>query len=69
MWASTVYLRDVVTLWVSSVFLSLLIANEGLQYWLFLSDSAYKFWGRVVVYLRTPFGLSPLLVAGGRALA
>ena len=41
-----------VTLWVNSVFLSLLIANEGLRYWLFLSDFAYQFWGRVVVYLR-----------------
>ena len=40
------------TLWVNSVFLSLLIANEGLRYWLFLSDFAYQFWGRVVVYLR-----------------
>ena len=49
---SYVFLRDVVTLWVNSVFLSLLIANEGLQYWLFLSDFAYHFWGRVVVYLR-----------------
>ena len=50
---SCVYLRDVVTLWVNSVFLSLLIANEGLQYWLFLSDFAYHFWGQVVVYLCT----------------
>ena len=28
-----VFLRDVVTLWVISVFLSLLIANEGLHWW------------------------------------
>ena len=33
---SHVFLRDVVTLWVNSVFLSLLIANEGLLWWLFL---------------------------------
>ena len=33
---SYVFLRDVVTLWVNSVFLSLLIANEGLHWWLFL---------------------------------
>ena len=33
---SYVFLRDVVTLWVNSVFLSLLIANEGLLCWLFL---------------------------------
>ena len=46
MWeASTVsfsylFLRDVVTLWVNSVFLSLLIANEGLHWWFFFSDIA-----------------------------
>ena len=56
MGASTVYfcvfLRDVVTLWVNSVFLSLLIANEGLHWWLFLSDVANPFSGRVVVFIR-----------------
>ena len=51
---SYVFLRDVVTLWVNSVFLSLLIANEGLHWWLFLSDKANHFWGRVVVFLRPP---------------
>ena len=51
---SCVFLRDVVTLWVNSVFLSLLIANEGLHWWLFLSDVANPFWGRVVVFLRPP---------------
>ena len=35
---SCVFLRDVVILWVISVFLSLLIANEGLHWWLFLSE-------------------------------
>ena len=44
-WASTVsftyvFLRDGVTLWVISVLLSLLIANEGLHRWLFLSGIA-----------------------------
>ena len=51
---SCVFLRDVVTLWVNSVFLSLLIANEGLHWWLFLSDLANHFWGPVVVFLRPP---------------
>ena len=51
---SFVFLRDVVTLWVNSVFLSLLIANEGLHWWLFLSDIANHFWGRVVVFIRPP---------------
>ena len=59
MWASPVssscvFLRDVVTCWVNSVFLSLLIANEGLHCWLFLSDFASPFWWRVVVLLRPP---------------
>ena len=49
-----VFLRDVVTLWVNSVFFSLLIANEGLHWWLFLSDIANHFWGRVVVFIRPP---------------
>ena len=40
---SCVFLRDVVTLWVNSVFLSHLIANEGLHWWLFLSDVANPF--------------------------
>ena len=43
-----------VTRWVNSVFLSLLIANEGLHCWLFLSDFANPFWWRVVVLLRPP---------------
>ena len=51
---SCVFLRDVVTLWVNSVFVSLLIANEGLHWWLFLSDVAEPFWGRVVVFIRPP---------------
>ena len=51
---SCVFLQDVVTLWVKSVFLSLLIANEGLHWWLFLSDVAALFWGRVVVFIRPP---------------
>ena len=42
---SCVFLRDVVTLWVSSVFLSLLIANEGLHWWLFLFQYSHPFWG------------------------
>ena len=49
---SYVFLRDVVTLWVNSVFLSLLIANEGLHWWLFLFRYSHPFWGRVVVFLR-----------------
>ena len=40
---SSVFLRDVVTLWVKRVFLSLLIANVGLHRWLFLSDVANSF--------------------------
>ena len=51
---SYVFLQDVVTLWVNSVFLSLLIANEGLHWWWFLSDIANHFWGRVVVFTRPP---------------
>ena len=51
--ASTVYF-SYVFLWVNSVFLSLLITNEGLHWWLFLSDIANHFWGRVVVFLRPP---------------
>ena len=43
-----------VTRWVNSVFLSLLIANEGLHCWLFLSDFASPFWWHVVVLLRPP---------------
>ena len=42
-----------VTLWVNSVFLSLLIANEGLHFWLFLVRYSHPFWGRVVVFKRT----------------
>ena len=51
---SCVFLRDVVTLWVNSVFVSLLIANEGLHWWWFLSDVANPFWGRVVVFICPP---------------
>ena len=53
--SSYVFLRDGVTLWVNSVFLSLLIANEGLHCWLFLSVLANPFWGCVVVFLRPPW--------------
>ena len=52
--SSYVFLRDVVTLWVNSVFLSLLTAIEGLHWWLPLSDLSNPFWGRVVVFLRPP---------------
>ena len=45
-----------VTLWVYSVFLSLLIANEGLHCWLFLVRYSHQYCGRVVVFIR------PLLV-------
>ena len=41
-----VFLRDVVTLWVNSVVLSLLIMNEGLHWWLFLFRYSHPFWGR-----------------------
>ena len=51
---SYVFFLDVVTLWVISVFLSLLIANEGLHWWLFLSGIANHFWGRVMVFLCAP---------------
>ena len=51
---SYVFLRDVVTLWVNGVFLSLLIANEGLHWWLFLFRYSHPFWGRVVVFIRPP---------------
>ena len=48
-------LQDVVTLWVNSfLFFPLLIANEGLHGWLFLSDVANRFGGRVVVFIRPP---------------
>ena len=49
---SYAFLRDVVTFWVNSVFLSLLIANEGLHWWLFLFRYSHPFWGRVVVFIR-----------------
>ena len=62
-----VFLRDVVTLWVKSVFLSLLIANEGLHWWLFLPDVANPFWGSRRLHLSS-FGFSERLVAGGRAI-
>ena len=52
--SSYVFLRDVVTLWIISVFLSLLIANEGLHCWLFLSNFTNPFRWRVVVFLRPP---------------
>ena len=42
-----------VTLWVNSVFLSLLIANEGLHSGLFLVRYSHPYWGRVVVFIRT----------------
>ena len=51
---SYVFLWDVVTLWVNSVFLSLLIANEGLHWWLFLFRYSHPFWGRVVIFIRPP---------------
>ena len=41
---SYVFLRDVVTLWVNSVFLSLLITNEGLHCWLFLVVFIHLLW-------------------------
>ena len=53
--SSYVFLRDGVILWVNSVFLSLLIANEGLHCWLFLSVLANPFWGGVGVFLRPPW--------------
>ena len=31
-----------------------LIANEGLHWWMILSDVATLFWGRVVVFIRRP---------------
>ena len=49
---SSVFLRDVVTLWVNSVFLLLLIANVGLLWWSFLFRYSHPFWGRVVVFIR-----------------
>ena len=51
---SYVFLLDVVTLWVNSVFLSLLMANEGLLWWLFLFRYSHPFWGRVVVFIHPP---------------
>ena len=48
---SSVFLRDVVTLWVNSVFLPLLIVNEGLHWWLFLFRYSHPLWGRVVVFI------------------
>ena len=52
--SSCVFLRDVVTCWVNRVFLSLLIANEGLHCWLFLFDFANSSWWRIVVLLCPP---------------
>ena len=52
---SYVFLWDVVTLWVNSVFLLLLIANEGLHWWLLLFRCSHPFWGRVVVFMRPPW--------------
>ena len=49
-----VFFWDVVTRWVNRVFLSLLIANEGLRCWLLLSVFATPFWWRIVVLLRPP---------------
>ena len=43
-----------VILWVNSVFLSLLIANEGLHWWLLLFRCSHPSWGRVVVFIRPP---------------
>ena len=51
----------------SRVSLSLLIANEGLHWWFFLSDVATPLWGSSR-RLTSSFGLSALLVAGGRAV-
>ena len=45
---SYVFLQDVVTLWVNSVFLSLLIANGDLHCWLFLFRYSHPYWGRDV---------------------
>ena len=64
-----IFLRDVVTLWVNSVFLSLLIANEGLHWWLFLFRNSQPFLGSSHRIYTSSFGLSELLVAGGLALA
>ena len=49
---SYVFLQDVVTLWVNSVFLSLLITNEGLHCWLCFVQYSRPYWGRVVVFIR-----------------
>ena len=46
---SFVFLRDMVTLWVNSVFLSLLITSEGLHCWLCFVQYSHPSWGRVVV--------------------
>ena len=51
---SYVFLWDVITLWVNSVFLSLLIANKGFHWWLLLFRCSHPFWGRVVVFIRPP---------------
>ena len=63
---SYVFLRDVVTLWVNSVFLSL-DRERRLHWWLFLSDSAYPFLGSSGRIHTSSLGLSELLVAGGCA--
>ena len=47
---SFVFLQDVVTLWVNSVSLSLLITNEGLYCWLCFVRYSHPSWGRVVVF-------------------
>ena len=65
---SYVFLRDVDTLWVNSVFLSLLIANEGLHWWLFLFRYSHPYWGLSRRIHTSSLGLSELLVAGGHAL-
>ena len=64
-----VFLRDGLTLWVNSVFLSLLIASEGLHCWLFLSVLANPFWGVCRGVPTSSLGLLALPVAGSRAIA
>ena len=49
---SYVFLQDVVTLWVNSLFLSLLITNEGLHCCLCFVQYSRPYWGRVVVFIR-----------------
>ena len=65
---SSIFLRDVVTLWVKSVFLSLLIANKG-----YIGGCSFQMLPTLLGSSRrlhlSSFGFLDLLVAGGHTIA